>query len=242
MNRVLTGIHGVDELLGGGLPKGRTVLISGSCGTGKTIFVSHFIKEGVKQNENCVYVTFEQMKEKLNEDLLEIGIDFQKMEKEGNLTIVGGPIGHIKYFKEKTKADMFDLSNEIKEVIMEKKATRVVIDSVNLFTMLFENDMERRKAMAELTSMLEKLNCTTLLTCEVREGSRDISWYGFEEFVVDGVIALYRISFDNRFERAVSVVKMRGIEHNQSMKSMQITKKGLVVFPEQEPFHDVKKE
>ena len=96
--------------------------------------------------------------------------------------------------------------------------------------------------MAELTSMLEKLDCTTLLTCEVREGTRNISWYGFEEFVVDGVIALYRIFFENSFERAISVVKMRGIAHNQSMKSIQITKDGLVVYPEQEPFHDVKKE
>lgn len=242
MDRILTGVTGMDVLLGGGLPKGRTILVSGSCGTGKTIFVSHFIEEGVKQNEKCVYVTFEQMKEKLGEDLIEIGIDFAEMERDGKLTVVGGPVGHIKYFKEKTKANMFDIANEIKEVIEEKKATRVVIDSVNLFTMLFENDMERRKAMAELTSMLEKLNCTTLLTCEVREGTRDISWYGFEEFVVDGVIALYRILFGNSFERAVSVVKMRGIQHNQSMKSVQITKDGLVVYPEQEPFHDVKKD
>jgi len=242
MDRILSGVPGMDELLGGGLPKGRTILVSGACGTGKTIFVSHFVQEGVKQNENCVYVTFEQMKEKLNEDLKEIGIDFSRMEAEDKLTVVGGPVGHIKFFKEKTKANMFDISNEIKEVIQEKNATRVVIDSINLFTMLFENDLERRKAMAELTSMLEKLNCTTLLTCEVREGTKDISWYGFEEFVVDGVIALYRIFFENSFERAISVVKMRGIEHSHSMKSMQITKDGLIVYPEQEPFHDVKKE
>jgi circadian clock protein KaiC len=137
---------------------------------------------------------------------------------------------------------MFDLSNEIKEIIEQKKAARVVIDSVNLFMLLFEDDMERRRALAELTSMLEKLDCTTLLTCEVKEETRNISWYGFEEFVVDGVIALYRIFFENTFERAVSVVKMRGIEHSQEMKSVQITKQGFIVYPEQEPFHNVKKD
>jgi KaiC/GvpD/RAD55 family RecA-like ATPase len=240
MDRIKTGVPGMDELLSGGIPKGRTILVSGSCGTGKTIFVSQFIQEGVKESENCVYVTFEQMKDKLNEDLREIGIDFVKMEKDGKLSIVGGPIGHVKYFKEKTRADMFDISNEIKDIIKEKKAKRVVIDSVNLFTMLFETDMERRKAMAELTSMLERLDCTTLMTCEVREGTKDISWYGFEEFVVDGVICLYRIFFENTFERAIAVVKMRGIDHSHSTKTVQIGKGGMQVYPDQEPFHETK--
>ncbi|MFQ5648159.1 MAG: RAD55 family ATPase, partial [Candidatus Aenigmatarchaeota archaeon] len=74
-------------------------------------------------------------------------------------------------------------------------------------------------------------------TCEVREGTKDISWFGFEEFVVDGVILLYRIPFENMFERAVSVVKMRGIEHAQSIRALKIGKGGVKVFPELEPFH-----
>ena len=237
MERIKTGIKGMDELLGGGLPEGRTILVSGSCGTGKTIFAAQFLRKGVESNENCLYVTFEQAKEKLIEDMNEIGIDFNKMEKSGKLRIIGGPVGHIKYFKEKTRADMLDIANEVKEVVGEIAAKRVVIDSVNLFLMLFETDMERRKALAELTSMLEKLDCASLLTCEVREGTKDISWYGFEEFVVDGVIVLHRIPFENIYERAISTVKMRGIEHSQNVTALQIKKGGIKVYPGKEPFH-----
>ena len=84
---------------------------------------------------------------------------------------------------------------------------------------------------------LEKLECTALMTCEVRENSRDISWYGFEDFVVDGVIALYRIPFEGMYERAVSIVKMRGIEHAQTVRALRIRDKGMKIYPEQVPFH-----
>jgi circadian clock protein KaiC len=237
MKRIKIGVKGMDELLNGGLPKGRTIMVAGSCGTGKTIFAAQFISEGIRLREPCLYVTFEQAKEKLIEDMKEIGIDFQSMLKSGKFRLIGGPVGHIKYFKDKTKADMLDLSGEIEEVVGEIKAKRIVLDSINLFLMLFETDMERRKALAELTSMLDKLDCTTLLTCEVKEGTKNISWYGFEDFVVDGVIVLHRIPFENIFERAVSIVKMRGIEHSQNVTALQIKKEGIRVYPGKEPLH-----
>lgn len=237
MERIKVGIKGMDELLQGGLPKRRTVLVSGSSGAGKSIFASHFIQTGVKSGQGCLYITFEQGKEKLTEDMKQIGIDFSKMEDKGKLKIIGGPVGNINYFKERTQADMTDITNEIAEVVKEIDAKRVVLDSVNLYLMLFETDVEKRKALAELTSTLEKLDCTTLLTCEVKEGTRDISWYGFEEFVVDGVIVLYRIPVESLFERSISVVKMRGIQHSQNIVTLKIEKKGMVVYPEQKAFH-----
>ena len=239
MERIKVGIKGMDELLGGGLPKKRTILVSGSSGAGKSIFAWHFIQTGVKSGQGCLYITFEQGKEKLTEDMNQIGIDFSKMEDKGKLKIIGGPIGNINYFKERTQATMVDIINEIAEVAKEVNAKRVVLDSVNLYLMLFETDVERRKALAELTSMLENLDCTTLLTCEVKEGTKDISWYGFEEFVVDGVIVLYRIPVESLFERSISVVKMRGIKHSQNIVTLKIEDKGMVVYPEQKAFHQV---
>ena len=240
MKRLKTGIPGMDDLLLGGLPMYRTILVAGSTGAGKSIFASHFIQQGVKQKENCVYVTFEVPKEHLVADNKEIGINFEKMEAAGRLRIIGGPLGTIRYYKKKTKANLLDLTQEISEVIKETQAKRVVIDSVNLFLMLFENDAERRDAMASLSSMLAGLECTSLLTCEVKEATNDISWYGFEEFVVDGVIRLQRIPFENMYERAVAVVKMRGIDHSHNTAAFQIKKDGLKVYPDQEPFHALK--
>jgi len=241
MERIKVGIEGMDELLGGGLPRRRTILVSGSSGAGKSIFASHFVQTGVKSGEGCLYITFEQGKKKLSEDMKQIGMDFNKMEDKGKLKIIGGPVGNINYFKERTKADMVDIINEIAEVVKEINAKRVVLDSVNLFLMLFETEVERRKALAELTSTLEGLDCTTLLTCEVKEGTRDISWYGFEEFVVDGVIILYRIPVESLFERSISVVKMRGISHSQNIVTLKIEKKGMLVYPEQKAFHQMGK-
>jgi KaiC/GvpD/RAD55 family RecA-like ATPase len=77
------------------------------------------------------------------------------------------------------------------------------------------------------------------MTCEVKEHSRQISWHGFEEFVVDGVIVLYRLPFGNMYERAVSVVKMRGVDHSQKVVSMDITKKGVAIYPDREPYHEI---
>lgn len=237
MDRIPSGIEGFDEIIGGGLPRFRTFLVSGSCGTGKTIFGAQFIKKGFESGEPCLYITFEQSKKKLIEDLKEIGIDFQRMGKGKTFHLVGGPIGHVKYFKEKARAKVMDIVSEVEEIITDTKARRVVIDSVNLFTMLFENDIERRRALAELTFRLEQLDCTTLLTCEIPEASTGVSWHGFEEFVVDGVILLRRIPFENMFERAVSVIKMRGINHTKNMHTFRIDGKGIRVFPDQEPFH-----
>ncbi len=237
MDRVKTGIKGMDELLNGGFPRGKNIMVSGSSGTGKTIFAAQFIYEGLNSKENCLYVTFEQAKEKLIGDMKEIGIDFSDMISSKRLTLIGGSVGHIKYFKEKTKASMLDIADEIKEVVQQAKAKRVVLDSINLFLMLFEEDIERRKALAQLTSILDNLDCTTLLTCEVAEGTKNISWYGFEEFVMDGAIVLHRIPSKNIFERAVSIVKMRGIEHSQNVTAIQIKKGGIVVYPGKEPFH-----
>ena len=240
LERIKTGIPGLDELLGGGFPKGKVVMVSGPSGSGKTILAAQFINQGIKNNEGCVYITLEESKEKLLDNLLEIGIDFTQLEKKNKLRIIGGPVGRVKYFKEKTKANIYDIADEIKDVIMEIGAKRVVLDSVNLFTMLFETNLERRKAMADLVSVLGSLDCTALLTCEVKEGSpRMISWHGFEEFVVDGVVVLYRLPFGNKYERAISVVKMRGVNHSQKVVSMSITKKGIEVYADREPYHDM---
>jgi len=239
MKRIKSGINGIDILLQGGLPEKRTVLLSGSCGTGKSIFAAHFINHGLSMGENCVYVTFEERAHNIIDNLGSIGRNCEAMEKAGKLKIIGGAIGNIKFFKEKTKASAKDMAEEIKEVALEIKAKRIVLDSLNLFLMLFDTDTERRHAMAELSSVFENISCTTIMTCEVKEGTRDLSWYGFEEFVVDGVISLYRVPFENLFERAVSVIKMRGINHSPNIVALQIRDDGIHVFPTKAPFHKI---
>ncbi|MEM5804730.1 MAG: ATPase domain-containing protein [Candidatus Aenigmatarchaeota archaeon] len=228
--RVETGIKGLDEMLNGGFLPGKVMLVSGPAGTGKTTFAMHFVFAGTKKGEHCLFITLEQNKRKMIEDMLSVGMDVKGNRK---LTIIGGSLADIMRFQQKVKAKPQDFLDEIAEIVKKNSVKRVAIDSSNLFLMLFKNDEERRNALLALAEMLSSLGCTTLLTSEVRNGTRDMSWYGFEEFVVDGVITLTNdISFDNYYKNAIAVRKMRGSSHNKSVVEYKITDKGIVVFPD----------
>ncbi|MBI4147686.1 AAA family ATPase [Candidatus Woesearchaeota archaeon] len=237
MQKEKTGVAGLDKMLGGGLPQGRSVLVSGSCGTGKTILAYHFAGHGLAEGIPTVFVTLEQSKDKVMADAGKIGIPLKKYLESGKLALIGGSVGTLRYYKLRTKAKLDDMLDELRDVVQQSKARRVVIDSVNLFTLLFDTDMERRLAFASLVAQLEELNCTTLMTCEIPEGEKHLSWYGFEDFVADGVILLRRIPCDSCMERAVSVIKLRGNEHDTQERPLSITSKGLIIYTDKEPAH-----
>ena len=119
----------------------------------------------------------------------------------------------------------------MEEVVKEINAQRLVLDSINLFLMLFKTEDEKRLALAELSEKLRKLGCTSLITCEVKEQSMDISRHGFEEFVVDGVIALYNIKQRQSFIQGITIRKMRGVGHHREIRPYEITDKGIIVYP-----------
>jgi non-specific serine/threonine protein kinase len=235
MKRVKTGVVGLDVLLNGGLPEGRTVMVAGQCGTGKTMLAYHFIHQAFRDHHPSLLITLEQSKDKVIADAKEIGIDLAAMEKAGKLRIVGGSFGNLQYFKDKARAKVQDLVAEIGEILKESGAKHVAVDSVNLLTMLFDQDSERRIILSSLIYILEEAGCTSLLTCEVPEDSRRFGWFGFEEFMVDGVVSLSRKPFDGNIERTITVIKMRGSAHSAGVRAMEIRDKGLVVYPDQEP-------
>ena len=227
--RVDTGIKGLNKLLNGGILPGKVVLVSGATGTGKTTLAMQFIDAGTRKGEPGLFITLEQSKKKMLDDMLSVGMDLRRNKK---MTLLGGSMADIMRFQDKVKAKPDDFIEEIREVIRQKRIKRVAIDSINLFLMLFKDYEERRKALLTLTDMLSNLGCTAMLTTEVKEGSDDLSWYGFEEFVVDGVITLANnISFDKYYKNAISIRKMRGTPHKKSHVEYKITNKGIVVYP-----------
>lgn len=235
MRRMRTGVEGLDAMLNGGIPEGKSMLVTGHCGTGKTLLGFHFLRQGASEHQNCVLATFEESREKLVADAAEIGIDLESLERNGKLQIVGGQFGTLRYAKDKARATLDDLIDEMVEIIKESGAKRIVVDSISLFTLLFDSDVERRSSLARLIHELSELNCTALLTCEVPEDSKRFGWFGFEEFMVDGVLSLDRQVFAGKHERSVSVVKMRGSGHSHGVRALDIGPSGLVVYPDQEP-------
>jgi circadian clock protein KaiC len=212
-NKVKTNIEGLDIMLKGGLLPGRNILLSGPCGSGKTIFAVQFAYNGSINGENSLYVTLEESKDKLYEDMIKFGFDLRKAEAEGKFILIGGPIASVHSYMEKVDANINNIIKEIEEVVKENNIKRVVIDSINLLTMLLKTEEERRKALASLCNSLSTLGCTTILTSETKEGSMDLSRYGIEEFVVDGVIVLYLVRQGSRFVPGITIRKMRGSDH-----------------------------
>lgn len=238
--KIKTGMPGLDKMLKGGFLSGRNILLSGPCGSGKTTIAMQFIHNGAsKYNEQGLYVTLEETKEKIYADMLKFGFDLKKLEKKNKLMVIGGPVAKIGSYMKKVDAQLHNIINEIVEIVKEKKIKRVVIDSINLLTMLLKNESEMRLVLASLCNSLSSLGCTTILLSETPEGSMLLSHYGIEEFIVDGVLVLYLVRQGSRFVPGICVRKMRGSDHDKEIKVYKITNKGVLVYPEEMMFTDV---
>lgn len=234
--KIPTGIEGLDRMLKGGLVPGRNVLLSGPAGSGKSTIAMQYAYNGALYGEPSLYVTLEETKEKLINDMGKFGFDLKKAEAMGGLHIVGGPMAKVTNFMKKVDADVLNLVGEIEEIVKERGIKRVVIDSVNLLTMLMKNEREKREALAALANMLSSLGCTAIFTSETEEGKMSLSRYGIEEFVVDGVIVLYLVRQGSRFVPGIVVRKMRGSNHDKEIRVYKITDRGAVVYPAETMF------
>lgn len=226
IERIKTGIRGLDEIMKGGIPKGQLVLLSGTCGTGKTTFCSHYVYNGLtKFKENGIYLSFEELPENIKANVRQFGIDFEPFEKSGKFSFIKYDPYHVE--------EVFDI---LESTVKDMKAQRVVIDSVSALGIHVRDKAELRRMIFNLSSTLRKLGCTALLVSEIVPGTKGISRYGVEEFVTDSVIVLYYERSEFAFTRAIQVWKMSGSNHSQKLHPYKITKKGIVVQHESEAF------
>src|SRR3989344_8978614 len=137
--RVATGIKHFDSLIDGGFAKNSTNLIVGSSGSGKTIFAVEFLIEGMKNGENCLYITFEEGKGEFYANMLEFGWDLAKYEKEEKFFF-------LEYTPEKVKTMLEEGGGSIESIVLTKKIKRIVIDSITSFELLFERELEKRES------------------------------------------------------------------------------------------------
>jgi len=238
--RVKTSLDGLDKMLNGGFLPGRNILLSGPCGSGKTTIAMQFVCNGaLRYGEKSLYVTLEEKKDKIITDMAKLGIDVEKAKREGRLLIIGGPIANLNTYMHKVDANIDNVIKEIEEVVKGNGVKRVAIDSINLLTMLLQTDEEKRLALASLCNALSSLGCTTILISETKEHSMDLSRYGMEEYVVDGVIVLYLVRQGEKFAPGIVIRKMRGTNHDKEIRYYKITDKGVIVYPEETMFTDI---
>lgn len=226
MDRVRTGIPGLDDLMSGGIPKNQVVLITGTAGTGKTILCSQYIWNGItKYRENGVYLSFEEPEEFIKEHVKAFGWDFDQKEREGKFAFIRYDPYNIE-----------DVLNVLESTIRSINAKRVVIDSISALGLYVRDKAELRRMIFNMSIMLRKLHCTPLIVSEMVYGEKGLSRYGVEEFVADGLVVLYYERLQSSFLRAVQVWKLRGSTHSEKLHPYAITEKGIIIYPEQEAF------
>lgn len=227
MSKTKTGIIGFDELIGGGFPKGRNILVSGTPGTGKTIFALQYLYNGAsKFNEKGLFVTFEENAENLRIQAKIFGWDLDKLEKSGKIKILDIPARDI---KESTARDIL-------RIVKENNYARLVIDSLsalaintpNTFGMVSDvTEIFIKRFMYHFINDLSSSEATSLLISQANEGQ--LSSCGVAEFICDGIIHIKYESLGGAYSRHLVVRKMRQVNNDEDIHPVEIGTEGITV-------------
>lgn len=225
VERVNSGIPGLDELIEGGFVKNSVNLIAGASGTCKTMFGCQFLWNGLQKGEKGVYVTLEQSAEDIMKDMLTFGWDFSSYIKKGRCKIcevTPGDVDELKTF----------IFSEVKRLDAELVIHRFVLDSLSLAAMGWKEKPEEifklRTKVFGLLKSLKTLNLTSLVIAEIPSGEQSLGRLGFEEFIVDSVILLKVLPVDIPM-RTLQIVKMRRTKHNMQVHPFEVTSKGIFI-------------
>jgi RecA-superfamily ATPases implicated in signal transduction len=224
VERISTGVSGLDPLIEGGIPKGFTVLVAGNPGTGKTVLTSHFLYDGLTKNQNGIYVSFSEADYSFYNNTARLGMNFREFQKQNKFSFLD--------FSGVTQVGIQDALEEVLATIKETNTQRIVIDSFSAILQAFVNLNEARIALhVVLGKMLRSQGVTTLVIGEVPIGTASIG-SGFEEFVADGIIKLEH-GINNASPVVVKVIKMRTTMIDREPHIALIKDHGMIVLPKQ---------
>jgi len=234
IERLSTGVEGLDEKMEGGLPKGSVTLITGKTGTGKTAFSASFLYAGAMKGESGVYITAEEREEDIKGDIKAMfGWDFDTLEKKKLIKFITikpvfpGKAISGEELSRLVKLYIFDLANKIESAIKETKAKRIVLDSISIIEMFIKDAYMCRVAMIQLTDKLREMGVTSVLTGTIPEATEVLSGGGIIEFIVDSIIKLDFVPVAEEFKRTMTIRKMRRTDHSIYIHPFDITDAGL---------------
>ncbi len=234
LEKIPTGIEGLDNMLYGGLPKNNQMLIAGGPGAGKTLLTFEILYRNAKKGIPSVFIPLEEDTPMVLRNVKEAFPNFTDLDELVKSNIIeidgGGPALKV---KEVTDSELYSFGNivsEIENLVRMNNAQLVIVDSVSMLKLVLGDSSLYRKSMMGLISTLRRLNVTSIFTSELTSTERQSLTFSPEFFMFDGVMNMYQIGEKDRRTLAVEVVKMRGSNHSWALAPYEITPGGFKIY------------
>jgi circadian clock protein KaiC len=234
VDRCRTGIEGLDNILDGGIPRGNTVLVSGSCGTGKTTLSLEYLVRGAAEGEKGLFLSVTEASPKILQNLSTFEFFDRRIMESGQLVFVDVPVLYEKLglSKEELSPEDVDLLvSAIVRLARELKVQRLVLDSITSVCYRVRHEESIRDLILKLGKSLSDIQCTTLLVSEIGPSENRYSLYGVEEAIADGVILLGNVQRRGDLLRTLKIIKMRGTTHSRAQYVIDLTPLGILLAP-----------
>ncbi len=220
--RLATGISKLDDLLGEGIPRGSSLLVAGVAGTGKSVLSLEFIYRGAQRGEKGIVFSFEETAERLRASARGLGWDLEAEIERGMVEVVFIPQPNIM-----VEAHLLMMRQRIEAM----GAQRVVIDSLSVFLHKIKDPQLAREKTFQLCSIVQNAEAVGFFVTDIPYGSTQISRFGVEETVVDGIVLLTSIEDGFERQRYLEIYKLRNTAHLKGRHSLAIGAGGITVYP-----------
>lgn len=232
--RCQTGIDALDNILYGGIPRSNTILLSGSCGTGKTSLALEFLIHGALNGERSLFLSVTESISKLLDNVIPYDFFDRSLLEEKKLILIDLPVMYERLGLTKAELAVEEvglLVTSILDLVKELEIKRLVIDSITSVGYKLKTQEKIRSFILKIAKGLSSQECTSMLVSEVPPGTQAYSMFMVEEALADGIILMGNMERRGDLLRTLQVIKMRGTMHSRAKYVLDLTPAGVLLVP-----------